>query len=216
MKNLEHIGYPEYCVTSDGKVFSILSNRFLTLHLKSDGYVTVGLKRKTFYVHRLVILAYSPVDDYESLQVNHKDGDKSNNRWSNLEWSTPQENSLHAVRTGLNPKRNLTDEQVHSICKMLEDGVKTSEIAEVFNCPTSTVGAIKSGQNFKYISQEYNWSSRSRSKSLTITKVNAICKKFSEGFSTKEVATLFNCRYAVVSDIRARRTFKHFTSHLDW
>ena len=52
-------------------------------------------------MHRLVLLAHDPIDNPEDYQGNHDDGDKSNNRFSNLEWTTPLENTHHAGLTGL-------------------------------------------------------------------------------------------------------------------
>ena len=80
----------------------------------TNGYFYVGLwkngKRKTCSVHRLV--AFTFLDNPENKpQVNHKDEDKTNNfvflnedgsvdkEKSNLEWSTPEENSNHGTRT---------------------------------------------------------------------------------------------------------------------
>jgi hypothetical protein len=47
-------------------------------------------------VHRIVLCAFSPRADSASMQVNHKNGDKSDNRLLNLEWATPKENTVHA------------------------------------------------------------------------------------------------------------------------
>ena len=64
-----------------------------------NGYLQVNLQKdnkcKHFLVHRLVALAF--VDGYkEGLVVNHKDENKQNNIWTNLEWCTSQYNSQYS------------------------------------------------------------------------------------------------------------------------
>lgn len=71
-----------------------------------DGYVRIQLRKngeyKSKYVHRLVALAFLE-NPYGLPEVNHIDGDKTNNRADNLEWVTRTENHVHAVKLGLKP-----------------------------------------------------------------------------------------------------------------
>ncbi len=85
--------------TNDGKVY--LQEGGSTRN--SNGYPTVNLPGviRTLQIHRLIALAWIPNNEPQRWQVNHKDGNKSNFKISNLEWVTPSENNLHACRTGL-------------------------------------------------------------------------------------------------------------------
>lgn len=96
-----------YIVYENGDVFSNYRNKFLK-HVIVGGYHQVKLylgngEDKWFKVHRLVGMLFLPLpDNYENLQINHKDGNKDNNHYSNLEWCTSYENNKHARETGLN------------------------------------------------------------------------------------------------------------------
>lgn len=58
-------------------------------------------KRKMVLVHQIVAIAFIP-NPQNKKTINHKDGNKLNNKVENLEWATYSENILHAFRTGLN------------------------------------------------------------------------------------------------------------------
>lgn len=103
-----------YRVSNYGHVMSCHgSGRLLKPIPKNNGYLCVNLYQnqvmKQNLVHRLVMLAFVGPSE---LQVNHRDGDKTNNNLANLEYVTPQQNLIHAVRTRLIPtKLSVSDVQ---------------------------------------------------------------------------------------------------------
>ena len=80
-----------------GAIMATARNRFtgyMSIRLNKDGMA------KTFSVHSIVANAFvANPHGYHS--INHKDGDKTNNRADNLEWCTPTQNMRHAVKYGL-------------------------------------------------------------------------------------------------------------------
>lgn len=102
------LDFKDYFITEDGKVISTKHGK--TAELKAvvcsgTGYPLVtlvkeGNVRKNKRIHRLLAEAYIP-NPLNKTHVNHKDGVKTNNHLSNLEWCTPQENAQHAADTGL-------------------------------------------------------------------------------------------------------------------
>ncbi|MFS0556889.1 NUMOD4 domain-containing protein [Brevibacillus sp. 179-C9.3 HS] len=104
------VGYEGiYRVSSFGRVKSLANGssrkeKILKSHVDRNGYVKLDLSKKgqskKFYVHRLVAQAFIP-NSLNKSQVNHRDGVKTMNHASNLEWCTPSENVKHAYSIGL-------------------------------------------------------------------------------------------------------------------
>ena len=99
VRSLDRISKRDY--RGDKKTLGI----YLKAMVTKKGYLRVDLnkesKRKSHSIHRLVAQAFV-INPENKAQVNHKDGDKTNNYDLNLEWNTNQENQKHAYKTGLN------------------------------------------------------------------------------------------------------------------
>jgi len=101
---------------------------------KVEGYVVVGKEKHKFKKHRLICMAFHPIegktkyDDYNDLQVNHKDGNPQNNAADNLEWCTQSENQLHKNQsiTKGNQQVNMYDGNTD---ELLKEFVSISEAA---------------------------------------------------------------------------------------
>lgn len=124
MKSIRN--FPEYRIHKSGLIESCYKYKtsklcdewrpVVPIFDKSCGYFIVTLcsngKRKNKRVHRLLAEAFLPNPENKEL-INHIDGNKKNNKLSNLEWATPKENTQHAIRMGLHvPREQATNRAV--------------------------------------------------------------------------------------------------------
>ena len=98
-------GYEDrYEISNFGRLYSKKTKRFLTGKINSSGYLqftlTVGKIEKNFYAHRLVAKHFI-LNNKLLKEVNHIDGNKLNNVYTNLEWISRTKNYRHAVSSGL-------------------------------------------------------------------------------------------------------------------
>lgn len=119
MKDVEgYIG--RYKVTEDGRVWSCLSNKWLSPCKGAGGYRLVslgdGVKYKSLRVHRLVAGAFLTKQPHHT-EVNHKDKNVGNNNVKNLEWCTRKENLSHQYGF------QVGNSKLRRINKLIESGV---------------------------------------------------------------------------------------------
>lgn len=97
-----------YYITEEGKLFNKKTNNWLKGSI-SGGYKVFSIrtqnKKYDRLAHRLVAEYFLPNPNNLPI-VNHIDGNKLNNNINNLEWTTIQENNIHAYKTGLKEKTN--------------------------------------------------------------------------------------------------------------
>lgn len=221
MKNLSFIGFDRYAVTVDGKVYTLNDNKFMKL-ANDNGYIRVNLakdgKKYRNAVHRLVALAFIPNPENKRT-VNHIDGNKQNNHVSNLEWATHKEQTAHAIATGLKiipeftENRQVSDEDVHSICKYLIEGFRPIEVARLLDLPRHTIKNVRSGTQYKDVIKLYDFSKISKKYGrISLTKVERVCEMLVRGILDEEIIVSLDITKNVLDDIRERRTYQSVTS----
>ena len=143
-----------------------LKTRFMSLVPNSDGYLEFACckkgKYKRFSVHRLVAKLFLS-NEFNLPQVNHIDGDKTNNSYDNLEWCTISYNIQHAYDTGLKYQKTgvdhyaakLSEEDVIEILDLLKSKQWTlKEIGSMYNVSFGNISSIKNGRTWKYLNKK--------------------------------------------------------------
>ena len=156
------VGHEMYSVTNKGRVCNEKRGKFLKPSVNSSNYKKVVLNGKNLYVHRLVAEAFC--DNPDNLcEVNHKDGNKWNNNYTNLEWVTKSENAQHAFDMGLRTisgytrykvsksAHRFTNYEIDEIRNMYYDGMTKQEIADKIGCYSSTICDILNGHTYREI-----------------------------------------------------------------
>lgn len=214
-------------VTDDNKIKPIKATR------QHHGYYLAHLwfQKKPYYrwVHRMVAETYIE-NPLGKPQVNHIDGDKSNNHVDNLEWMTSKENIQHAFRIKLrktgegSSNSKISKKDAIRICKLLKENKLTlEEIANEIGCTYTIVFMIYHKKTWLDISKKYDFSNYNKFKpnrgfsKLNEEKVHEICKLLVEGKLTgREIAKLYNVFENNIYAIKAKRIWKDITSQYNF
>jgi len=175
-------GFSDYTVSNLGRVCSTKREQAIILKTRKNnyGYLLVDLysknkKHHTVTIHRLVALAFIPNTENKS-EVNHINGDKTDNNINNLEWVTDSENMKHAFATGLrshmgvnNTRTHLTEAQVIEIYMLAHAGsLKQKEIGRRYGISYVTVSFIKTGRTWKALTANTNIQSQKQTQTTFV------------------------------------------------
>ena len=229
-----------YKISSEGRVMSKITNKILKTTINEYGYEIVGLrtkpkKRVTKSIHRLVAKAFVENPDPDNYkEINHKDGNKLNNYMDNLEWTDRSGNMSHAFKTGLKismkgedhpmHKHKHTDEKIHEVCKLMEQGYSNKEIHKITNVDKNTISEIRTGAGWKHISKDYNIRPESflgklHNRKNTEEEIHEVCKLMEQGYGNKEISKKLGISIHVVNDVRSHKGWneisKNYNIHPD-
>lgn len=244
-----------YQVSNCGRVRNKILDKILS-NIYSNGYESVQLQtidssRKSYFVHRLVACAFVNNEDLlNNVEVNHKDLYRNNNLFINLEWTTKLENIKHELynQNPTNPKYQnkesnnwgngemtagenngmsiWTNEQVHKLCKALEDGNSYSDALILAGLPNTENNRF----NVSHIVQRKRWKSISNFYKLPMPKstndynpyIKDICRLLSEGNSIKDIIIELNINgnydniRNVIKNIKNRKTYTNISKDYNW
>lgn len=181
-------GYSDYSISNYGRVLSLKSElpKILKPGANGHGYHRVHLlkdsKDKYPNVARLVAKAFIPNPENKH-QINHIDGNKTNNHISNLEWVTDSENKKHAIKTGLHPvyTPKITSSQAIEIFQKFHSGkFNQYQLSLEYNLSYAAISNITHGRSWyeytkRYLSQIQSESNhrKMRSESKNRAKIPA-------------------------------------------
>lgn len=219
----------KYKVSNTGKIITFKSSqeKEIKQHYDKYGYLKVSLKYKgkTYhkFVHRLVAEAFIP-NPKNKPQVNHKDGNKSNNNVTNLEWNTPKENIIHAEKHGLrthfscedHPNATTDNNTIRRICELLvQNELTVTDIAKKVGVSFTVVYNILHKKNAWYdVVKDYDFShynvKADRRSNCTFQKYSVedyhnVCKLLSEGITMKEITRITGVCNSTIQSLKYGR-----------
>jgi hypothetical protein len=150
-----------------------------------------------YYVHRIVARMFLPEGYKKGLVVNHKDGNKKNNHYKNLEWCSNSENLKHAYNTGLkgkkigeqNHKSKLKEKDIKDICNMLVyKRMSCKDIGKIYNVDNSVINDIKNKITWTHLECVKNLPKFSKRLMKFLEEEDKlIITKIKEGYSNKDI-----------------------------
>ena len=152
-------GFSKYEINEYGSIRNKSTHKELKSRINRNGYYQIKLYDDNMYqatvnVHRLVAITFC--NGYkEGLVVNHIDGNKLNNHYSNLEWVTISENTKHAYDNNLG---NMQEIQLRAAKMgankhhMIIDVYKDGKFLDTYNSKIECANALNI--NAKTV---YNW-----------------------------------------------------------
>jgi len=162
-------GSKHYCVNAHGDVFSLKPHgktkyilgpflRKLRVSDNGHGYKCVKLEGRWRYVHRLVLETFEAAPK-SGQDCNHKNGVKSDNRLSNLEWVTRSQNMRHCVdvlgkKNGRGEDawaRKLSNDDVRRIRELRKGGMTFAAIAKIFAMDESWIWRVATKEAWSHV-----------------------------------------------------------------
>ncbi|WP_301066637.1 hypothetical protein [uncultured Duncaniella sp.] len=226
--------YPGYWVSTLGRIWDSRRGILVPQYLDNNSYLRVTLdstadKPVWNWVHRIVLVEFRGYDpDPRMVVVDHESPFKRNNSVYNLRWTSYVGNLEYARNLGVSGNVGeevctaiLTEQQVHQVCKMMQDGVDRHHIyAYMRECgityPDTTFDAIYKRRTWQHISQDYNFKDyKMRESNFTDEQIHYICQQLEANPDIKFADILIGLGIDMYTvEDRVRRKLSTAISHI--
>ena len=227
--------YTQYLISSFGRVVSTnyrgVAGRIKVLKpkMQNNGYLSLTIcvngKHKTVLIHRLVATAFIKKPNTK-VEVNHKDGCKTNNCVDNLEWVTSKENIHHAINNNLKhilrgeeiKNSKYTEHDVKLVCECLENNIANIKtIANLTNVSEGMIKNILHHNSWTHVSvnydiDRYNYGITEIEKAQHEDKIRMVCAMLeSNRYTIKEISSQTEIGYGMVIKILNGECYKNIS-----
>lgn len=238
------MGFKDYSITKCGKVYSHISDK----HMKPSvtrGYLRINIynsdngKKKNVHIHTLVAKMF--LHSYEDgFVVNHKDGDKFNNNFENLEWISQQDNIIHSVATGLRTpcfsynglvptseqvvydynekegrvgKHLSNEDDVRKCCELLQKGYRSIDVCMMTGLNRNNINRLKlkTFKKWEHITKDYDFSKIPLRNYTLELDIIKVCEMIRDGVGCRTIAKETGLHLSTVKGIKTKRSHSHIS-----
>lgn len=208
--------FTDYNIDEEGNIYNFEGHK-LSYYISNSGYYRVTLFinhiRTKWSVHRLMAETYiGPIP--EGYVVNHKNGNRLDNRIENIEIVSPRDNMAHASRHNLYKqgenfyRAKHTAVEIAKACALLQKGYSNKEVVErIPGISAKTVCDIKSGNSWKSISNAYlipRHLGKLRIGNLTAQEIRFLTMRILEGLDDTTIMKIFQVKPEEFDNIRCK------------
>ena len=212
--------------------------RFATLMCDNNKPLHVGM-------HTLVAIHFIPIPENlqylvkcgEKIVPNHKDFNKLNNFYRNLEWTTYQQNNdwnimhNHCKKGDECPWSKTNNDTVHLICQYMEDGYTNKQILSFLGKDKhdkyykALLTNIRTGKHWKHISSQYKIEITNTLRHYNDEYIHNICKLLDQHADLKTMRNILNVPNIkeekekfkkLVWFIKNRKSYKYISDNYNW
>lgn len=193
--------WPNYGVSKCGRAFRWDSEKEMKVGLLTAGDYPVFRvshegKASWACIHYAIMDCWVENPNFTIyVEVNHKNGNKLDYSFENLEWTTKSQNQRHAINTGLKAKGSdlwnaaISEDLVHILCQELQEGCFPKDLAKKHDVSEHAIRKLRDGSTYFHIRALYPIEHKYRF-DFSESTVRWVCERILEGYADKKISEM--------------------------